>query len=629
MATHQTDLSTDMNTTGYDVNDIRNRLPNSLSDEQERAMIAAIRNPDADVSEIATATAVEAISVRHALDSIACGVLGADEYSDEWVEDRDGVREAETYAELTEKQQAVIDYLARTPGFAWRDEASRTLAAGIENADKGAAASIGSVHYTYPKKVAEQYEGLIAERRHYLVENETLDLDADVPDVDDSALRPGTYDAPRDLLERAGYDLPDSNLDDLETKGEALPDDERLDLAFKRGTEVRDAERDAGGHLGPLSCPECGAESVGTLACPECRALKIHDGAVPVGNHLGERRPEFSPEDVRKGVIYRGIVNGVEPFGLFVTIGGHRNDTDDVSGLMHRNTMPVDDDGNDPTDYNVGETVHVVKTGTHTPDDGGETTPTFEWPTEDRVRPHLGAAEGEDESDDERAETDREGETMSKTTTTTTEATDDESRENGDLLGDPDELTELLREQNERLDALERENERLREQVSENGEALPTPEQAQELNESAETVLDADERLGKVEHGVKDLRDDMAGLRHRVQRVEGAQSDTVAEALDLADGEVENLADRVADIEDTLADMSEWSGSFLDPDAADPESDDPPATVGDVIGALTDLRERVEQVETIEPTTTGESDLADALETLREYGIEGDLNINL
>ena len=559
--------------------DIRRRLPTTLTDEQERALIAAIRNPDAPVSEVAQATAVDPNRVRHALDSVACGVLGADSRSGEWLKARDGARDAETFAELTDRQAVVVDYLARNPSFAWQERAGRELLAAIQNADEGEAADAPEMHYTYPKTQAAKYESLIAERRAYLVEHEGLDLAADVPDVDDSALRPGEYDSTRELLDAAGYDLPAANLDSLTEQGEALDADERLDLAFRRASDLDDEDDPEG-----RTCEACGAALDDLLVCPECPAVEVY-GGVPVENHLDETRETFTEAAVEKGVGYVGVVNAVEPYGVFVTIGGDRQDPEDVSGLMPERLVP---DRVDLRDYSTGDPVRVVLNHTEDAEDEPGERLFFGWPAEGRVEGHV--EQDTPESDASGVESDPAPEAAHATDggpQAEQGGVSDDPREHtrvedydGDLTEyvaalerDTDHMGEVVAEQAERLDTLERENERLRERVDENAEALPSPEQIEELNEAAETVLGADARL------------------------------------DAMSKKVDALAERVEDAETAHVEQNEVLAGRL-------------STAEDELG---DLREQFEGMDG--ESERGEGDLADALETLREYGFEGTFEI--
>jgi regulator of replication initiation timing len=424
------------------------------------------------------------------------------------------------------------------------------------------------MHYTYPKTQAAKYEGLIGERRAYLVEHEGLDLAADVSDVDDSALRPGEYDSTRELLDAAGYDLPAANLDSLTEQGEALADDERLDLAFRRASDLDDEDDPEG-----RTCEACGAALDDLLVCPECPAVEVY-GGVPVENHLDESRETFTEGAVEKGVGYVGVVNAVEHYGVFVTIGGDRQDPEDVSGLMPERLVP---DRVDLRDYSTGDPVRVVLNHTEDAEDEPGERLFFGWPAEGRVEGHV-----EQDTAESGVETDSAPEPAHATdggTQAERGTVSDDPREHtrvedydGDLTEyvaalerDTDHMGEVVAEQAERLDTLERENERLRERVDENAEALPSPEQIEELNEAAETVLGADARL------------------------------------DAMSKKVDALAERV-----------EVAERRLDEDLAP-------------IEAFENLDRRVGELES--GTNDDEGDLADALETLREYGFEGTFEI--
>lgn len=609
-----TDLSTMTETTDttFDPAAIRARLPSTLTDEQERALIAAVRNPDAPIRDLARATAVEPRRARHALDSVVCGVLGGEPQDGAWINEREGTRKAETFGELTDRQKAVVDYLARNPGFPWAERSSRELLAAIEAADEGAAADAPPMHYTYPKSQAAEYASLIDERRAYLVEHRGLDLDESAVEVDDSGLRPGGFDAPRDLLADAGYDLPDENLDSLDADGEALDEDERLGLAFKNANDLRD--EDAGRQCGP-----CGAALGDLLVCPECPCPDVH--GVPVEDHLGEVRDMFAEDDVEKGVAYVGVVNAVAAYGVFVTVGGDRKTPTDVSGLLPMRLAP---DGVDLLDYEAGDPVRVVLHHTEDAKDADDDMALFfAWPAERHVEGHVGES---DESDGVSATG---GEPVVATDGGADATQGDESATLDDLAewfeGRPDgageDLADLLAEHTERLAALERENERLRAQVDENGEALPTPEQAEKLNEAASTVLATEARLDAMSARLDTVAE-------QAETVESAQANTVSAALGRAEDAGDELADlreRVEGVEGRMNDLGEWFNAVVD---GEPREDEPPATLGELIDELGDLRE---QVETVEGARTGhepEDDLAEAAALVKERGGTVSFNID-
>jgi hypothetical protein len=570
---------------------IRRRLPTALTDEQERALIAAIRNPDADVTAVADATAVEPKRVRHALDSVACGVLGGDSHNGEWVKDRGAVRDAETFAELTPKQAAVVDYLARTPSFEWAEQSSRNLLAAIQNADEGEAANAPEMHYTHPKTVAQKYETLIHERRAYLVTHEGLDLGGDGADVDDAGLRRGEFDSTRELLANAGYALPDENLDSF---------------------------MDSGGRDVPPGriCESCMAELDGLLVCPECSDLRVY-GGVPVEHHLPDDRETFDEDDVEKGVVYVGIVNGVEEYGIFVTVGNDSRDRSDVSGLMPERLVP---DRVDLRDYAKGDEVRVVLNHREDAETEAGDRLFLGWPSENRVEGHRGETDETDASGDESAPA------PEPAATTDADPSGDEHHADDRVA----ELCELVAEQSERLDKLERENERLREQVDEHAEALPSPEEVTALNDAAATVADAEAHLDAVTEKAETL----AGRVEAVER-------------DLSD-QNEVLAGRVSSVEDRLNEVNEWLAGLFN---GDDVPDEPPHTLAGILDDIEDLRERVRvvnrradddlapieafenlnrRVDELEDETTDETDdLSDALETLREHGFEGEFSINL
>lgn len=256
----------------FEPGEIRRRLPTSVTDKQERVGVCVIRNPDAPLTGISEATAVSSTTVlntvkalvnRHGLEGN--GVRQA-------VEARNGIRAAETYQELTDKQKAVVDWCARHSGTMERlldaeeDLTAEQVATAIESDERYDVA----LHSTYPLKVLKGQTGkpgyahLVEERREELA----LSGELEDEEVDTTSLR---AKPPRDWLERAGWTLPESNLDSLET-AEALTREERLELAFENANKEDEepvTDEDRRKHSAPLTCPECRHEAKAD-ECPKC-----------------------------------------------------------------------------------------------------------------------------------------------------------------------------------------------------------------------------------------------------------------------------------------------------------------------------------------------------------------------
>ncbi|QPL12263.1 nucleic acid binding domain protein [Halorubrum phage Hardycor1] len=491
----------DAGSVSYDPDAIRDRLPSGTTARQDRILICAIRNPDASPYEIAHAAAVESGEAVRALSNVANGLLGDREYAGtrQARERRGRQGRAENYAELTDKQRAIVDYRARhDPEF---DLDGATVARAI-NASDDYDVTVDAT--TVPSfENGETYrdivEELVDERRDLLVSQ------GEVGDGDDAAEAAHRLET-REYLTIAGYDLPDSNLDDLDRVGDGLDDSTLLDLAYENGE---------GGGPEPT----------------EYDAIDV--SALPAADHVGD--PTFDDENVRPEVVYAGLVNGVVEWGVWVTIGGDPNDPGDVSGVV-----PVERMSGDPSDYEVGEAVEVLATGRSNTTDG-------------KVRHRLVFYED--------ALTDGESDATDATPETTDE---DDDAESGDARAETDPARreapagdvvvvdegefETLRE---RVDALERDNERLREQVDENAEALPDAETARELNAAAERVNEVD-----------DLREELNDLRDMVETINGNAAprstvDELTEQVDaltervVNDGPNDDLAEAIATLRDS------------------------------------------------------------------------------
>ena len=580
----------------FDPGEIRGRLPSNLSSRQERALIAAVRNPDAPVQELANATAVRPAHVCHALDSLACGVIGGTN-TGEWIESRGGARKADTYGELTEKQAAVVDALARNPKV--EDAIGRMSNKELHAAVESVSDDMPAMHYTYPADVADTYESLIGKRRQYLVESGELDLgtaaDEFEPTTDEDV--PGVAESPRGLLERSGFDLPDENLDSLAEVGEALTDEDRLDVAFERAADLsdeREAETDEG-------------DDVARVPLGEVRDVRAVD--------------DYADGDVKLGTPYWATVNGTVDWGVWFTLAGDPHSVDDVSGVVPVELL--EPHGYEPRDFQQGDEAVVIPRGQSNVGDGkvrhrlelaqvydggtgGETETDYvpeaaaggpphphdqSEAAYSRSRHENGGTGGVSDAGTDTAEDTDETESEQDADTraeneATVESLDEWLDSRPDGMGDT--VLDALREQNERLDALERENERLREQVESHEYALPDDETAEELNEAAETILDAD--LDKIpdREAFLSLADDVAELDRRLTAVRRGQEqnddlDRLADRLEHVeaefDGKVSGLRHDVASVLDRLDELEQAV-------ERGPSQGDREVTVGEAIDAL-------------------------------------------
>lgn len=553
----------------FDPGEIRGRLPSNLSSRQERALIAAMRNPDAPVQELANATAVRPAHVCHALDSLACGVLGGTN-SGEWIESRGAARKADSYAELTEKQAAVVDALARNPKV--EDAIGRMSNKELHAAVESVSDDMPAMHYTYPADVAGTYGSLIGKRRQYLVESGELDLGTAADEFETATDEdvPGFDDSPRGLLERSGFDLPTENLDSLAEVGEALTDEDRLDVAFERAADLsdeRETETDEGG-------------DVARVPLGEVRDVRAVD--------------DYADGDVKLGTPYWATVNGTVDWGVWFTLAGDPHSVDDVSGVVPVELL--EPHGYEPRDFQQGDEAVVIPRGQSNVGDGKvrhrlELAQVYDGDT--GVDTDTGTDTGED-TDETENEQDTDTRAENEATVETLDQWLDERPD-----GMADTVLDALREQNERLDALERENERLREQVESHEYALPDDEAAEELNEAAETILDADLDDLPSREAFLSLADDVAELDRRLTAVRRGQEQN---------DDLDRLADRLEHVE------AEFDGKVS-------------GLRHDVTSVLDRLVEVEQAVERGPSQGDGEVTVGEAIDALREAGVDAEFSI--
>lgn len=316
---------------------VRRRLPDEATPRQERALICAVRNPDASPFEIAQAAGVEHFEVVRVLSSLAHGILGTyTEGQSQTVDRRGDTRHAENYAELTDKQQAIVDFRTRhDPEFTL---SGAEVARGINQVDRYDTVVDETTVPTFENHevYGDQLDDLVAERRNILLAQGDLD-DADGNAEGSAEARAAAAHRldTRDYLELAGYTLPESNLDALDRVGDGLPETSLLDEAHENGTGVPPTD------------------VVDTVAASEVVALDD---------------TEADDEAVTVGTAYRGVVNGVVEWGVWVTLAGDPDDPGDVSGVVPVERLHEDD--REPHDFDEGDEVIVVATGRSNTDDG-------------------------------------------------------------------------------------------------------------------------------------------------------------------------------------------------------------------------------------------------------------------
>lgn len=212
MATKHTDTTDDE--THWHPATIRRRLPNAteLTDGQLRALVAAIRNPEAGLRTVAQSADVEHGTLTNVLWRYKVG--GFDAQGDHHPELNRG---SSAFQDRTLKQRAAIHWHAKHP------EGMDTLTY-QQTAEHCKQETGVNIHWSSMHGAKKKYPELIQRRRRW-VKNHTDDgvvrlTEADAPSK--PARGRGSDEPIRVVLEEAGIDdLPDHNLDDLPTSREA------------------------------------------------------------------------------------------------------------------------------------------------------------------------------------------------------------------------------------------------------------------------------------------------------------------------------------------------------------------------------------------------------------------------
>jgi len=581
--------------TSFDPNDVRGRLPAEASDRQERALICAVRNPDATPYEIGHAAGVEHGEVVRALSGLAHGTLGTtDEGRAQAKERRGEARVAENYAELTDRQRAIVDWRARhDPEF---EQSGAAVARAINQDDTY---DVNLDETTVPSfenddPYDDRLDGLVAERRDILLAQG--DLDDDEQEQAAAAHRLDT----RDYLDLAGYDLPEMNLDDLDTVGDGLPEDVLLDMAYENG-QADDEDAD-----------------------PSCVVSEFE-------NHLDD--DAFDDEDVQVGTGYVGVVNGVVEWGVWITIAGDPDLPSDVSGVLPVESLKPH--GMTPDAFDEGDEVRVVAAGRSNTDDG-KVRHRFDVPIDPERLPDEDAGEGEGgsafvrASDLKPAEDEARDETLEnywKQVALVRYLRTRLNRENVDKFEAHD--SPLAREYHM---AVARKHD-LKESVHvEDCESLPVYRNRHETpawDYRVETLRNGDEVFVPADYAVPEdadgervavLHEQVEAMQTEVERL-AEQVDENAEALPTGDEarelneaatEVQNTYDELDDLRSTVESINEFMLELYDAESDD-LPDGPPATFDDVF-------DRLDALERTAPTREAVEGIADRVERLAERG---------
>ena len=276
----ETETDAEEDSAEFSIDEIRWRLPGHLTSKQQRAAICMVRNPDASLKDIGDNTAVSSNTVLEALRGLAFGVGTGSNHSTDLAEvfaKREGHNMAETFDQLTDKQKAVVDWLARREGTLSKlldgdnDNLTGPMVADAVASNEEYDVAVSN---SYPIRVVQEYGSLVEERR------EQLALEGDLGDEDEE-VETVKGRRPREVLASAGVDLPESNLDSLDL-GDALTEQQRLDAAYDRANSKRETEpvteEDREQYTAPYGCPSCGHQEREDF-CSKCGHDKRYEDA--------------------------------------------------------------------------------------------------------------------------------------------------------------------------------------------------------------------------------------------------------------------------------------------------------------------------------------------------------------
>lgn len=325
--------STDTENDPWEPAVLRDLVPDSLGSEGTSAVVCAIRNPDANAAQIARkCDLASSYTVGNALRSLLVGTAGEHEASGaEMIALRGSSRDAETYAELTEKQQAIIDFAAEHPQFV-ADHTYGDISQAIHEKEGVAVAE------TYLGRILEKYAEILHRRRaHAAAEGEG--------EAGDSLEDVATDLTVRETLAAAGFDLPDENLDTMPDAGVEIEAEDRqatLGEAQQAEAEFQQASEVAQEQAEDEAEAEAEAEQDGGQERPSSGATWLSDEWVAQqdvpGSEQAQRLPdEASDEDVEPDTPYWAYVNGTPEYGVFVSLTNPVPvmPKDDVSGLIY------------------------------------------------------------------------------------------------------------------------------------------------------------------------------------------------------------------------------------------------------------------------------------------------------
>ena len=479
---------------------LRQLVPSTLRSEGQRALVCAIRNPDSTPGQVAekcglTSTYTVENAVRSAVQEVDREAVQYGQH----LERRDGEkRDAETYGELTEKQQAIINFAAENPHFT--EERTWSDVAQAIHEQEGVVVNetyVGQVLRKYPKILHRQRALASAEG-----ENEVELEDA----LSEMTLR--------EALGAAGFDLPSENQDpmpeaEVDSEQATLGDSRDVSGDFQSGSEVQEQQEaeDDGQEQG---------DSGHTYLSPEW-VEQHHDAP---GASVAQRLPtDAEASEVKQNTPYWGYVNGIAPYGVFVSLT-HPPAGDDVSGLVTSERLYGKKAAVEKGDPMVVELDYRNAKGLALTD----------WRL---LHPDEMQAEQERETDD-----DSEGEG------TEAEAPLMEAAPQDEVLAA---LDERVSQQAQQMEVLAERIRGLR-------------EDAVMACEVAEFATEVENRLDEVAETQEVAAETVEDLDERLERVENGQADTVQDALEQAEQEVgarEQMEQRLGTLQEMVNALAE------------------------------------------------------------------------
>jgi len=474
---------------------LRRLAPGTLGSEGTRALVCAIRNPDATTGQVAEKCGLtSSYTVENALRSAVQDADRDEVNHGQALERRGEARDAETYIELTDKQQAIIDFAAENPTFT-EDRTWADVAQAIQEQEGTV------VNETYVGQVLRKYPEILHVQRALAASDGEAEVELE------AALSDMTM---RQVLEAAGYDLPDENQDSMpeasvDSEDATLGDSREAGAEFQTGSEVAEQQEQE---------DEDEQDEGGTTFLDEGWVAAHSD--VPGASQAQRLPDEAEDEDVKQNTPYWAYVNGTAPYGVFVSLTNPAYG-DDVSGLVADERLYGKKGSLERGDALVVELDHRNAKGLAFTD----------WrllhPDETQAQEATDEADSEAGGDGGEGTEDEDGEQEQP-----------DSEDDALLAVQPDSevlaaLDERVAQQAQQMEVLANRIDTLREDAvfaSEVGEF------ADEVEQRLDDLRDAVEDVPEKDEGA---RRRLGSLDERLERVEEAQSGTVEDALEAAE----------------------------------------------------------------------------------------------